>query len=125
MNLGASALGFELRILCATAVLIACIGCAGPAGPSGPPGSTPDGGRGTASTIAYGAMTADELQQARMAMELTSVTIPADGKPVVSMKITERHGSGVKGIPVSGAVAWRFAMLKLATGVNGSANIKR
>jgi hypothetical protein len=40
-----------------------------------------------------------------MAMELTSVTIPTDGHPVVTMTVTERHGFGVKGIPVSGAVS--------------------
>ncbi|MFL5279058.1 MAG: OmcA/MtrC family decaheme c-type cytochrome, partial [Myxococcales bacterium] len=67
-------------------------------------------------------MTPEELQQSKMAMELTSVTIPADGKPVVSMNVTERHGFGVKGIPVTDPIAWRFAMLKLTAGVNGSVN---
>jgi OmcA/MtrC family decaheme c-type cytochrome len=105
--------------------LCAALACTGPAGPPGPPGpsTAPDGGASAPTTsIAYGAMTAQELQDSKMVMEITSVTIPADGRPVVNMKITERHGSGVKGIPVSGNVTWRFAMLKLATGVNGSVN---
>ncbi|MFL5432520.1 MAG: OmcA/MtrC family decaheme c-type cytochrome, partial [Myxococcales bacterium] len=121
MRLEASAWEFGSRKLCATFVLVASLSCTGPAGPPGPPGAAPDGGT-SAATIAYGAMTPEELQQSKMAMELTSVTIPADGKPVVSMKVTERHGFGVKGIPVTDALAWRFAMLKLTAGVNGSVN---
>src|SRR3954471_20379364 len=121
MRLEASAWEFGSRDLCAALVLLASFSCAGPPGPPGPPGAAPDGGT-SATTIAYGAMTPEELQQSRMTMELTSVTIPADGKPVVSMKLTERHGFGIKGIPVTDPLAWRFAMLKLTAGVNGSVN---
>ncbi|MFL5376516.1 MAG: hypothetical protein ACJ787_01280, partial [Myxococcales bacterium] len=112
MRLEASAWEFGSRKLCATFVLVASLSCTGPAGPPGPPGAAPDGGT-SATAIAYGAMTPEELQQSKMAMELTSVTIPADGEPVVSMNVTERHGFGVKGIPVTDPLAWRFAMLKL------------
>src|SRR5256885_8903622 len=124
MRLEASAWEFGSRNLCATFVLLASLSCAGPAGPPGPPGTpaaAPDGGP-SGTTIAYGTMTPDELQQSKMAMELTSVTIPADGKPVVSMKVTERHGFGVRGTPVADPLARRFAMLKLTPSVNGSVN---
>src|SRR6185503_4406105 len=52
---------------------------------------------------------------------ITKVDIPEDGRPVVSVKVTERHGYGVRNLSPA-TVTWRFALLKLAAGVNGSAN---
>src|SRR5256885_15797430 len=101
MRLEASAWEFGSRNLCATFVLLASLSWAGPAGPPGPPGTpaaAPDGGP-SGTTIAYGTRTPDELQQSKMVMELTSVTVPPDGNAVVSLKITERHGFGAQGIP--------------------------
>jgi OmcA/MtrC family decaheme c-type cytochrome len=67
-------------------------------------------------------MTPQERQDSKMAAVLiTPVTIPADGRPTVSIKVTERHGYGVIGLSPS-VVSWRFALLKLEQGVNGSAN---
>lgn len=50
---------------------------------------------------------------------VTSVSIPADGRPVVSFKVSDRKGNGVMKMPAGN---FRFALLKLAAGVNGSAN---
>jgi OmcA/MtrC family decaheme c-type cytochrome len=76
----------------------------------------------------YATMTDDERAQANMTAAITKVTFPADGRPVVSITVTERHGYGVKDLSTT-AVSWRFSLLKLVpgmvgslTGVNGSAN---
>jgi len=110
----------------AAILLLAAFACAGPAGkegppgPQGPPGPGGDGG-GTVGVIDYNVMTAQEREDSKMAAQLTSVAIPADGRPVVDLMITERHGAGVKGLSTTVA-SWRFALLKLTSGVNGSAN---
>jgi OmcA/MtrC family decaheme c-type cytochrome len=77
----------------------------------------------------YATMTDDEKAQAAMTATITHVGFPADGRPVVSIKVTERHGFGVKDLSTT-AVTWRFSLLKLVPGifggitpgVNGSAN---
>ena len=38
-----------------------------------------------------------------------------------NLNVTERHGSGLIGLSTT-SVNWRFALVKLAQGVNGSAN---
>jgi len=105
--------------------LLAAIACAGPAGPPGPAGPGGPGGDagtpGTAGPIDYGVLTPAELEVAKITGQLTGVTIPADGRPVVTVKVTERHGSGLRGMSAT-AVNWRFALIKLTQGVNGSAN---
>jgi OmcA/MtrC family decaheme c-type cytochrome len=73
----------------------------------------------TNAVVDYAVMTPDELKASAMVAAITSVTIPADGRPVVNLKVTERHGLGVKNL-TPGAISWRFALLKLDTGVNGS-----
>jgi len=98
-------------------------GPAGPAGPGGPPGGPgPQGPPGVTGVIDFNVMTADELEASKMAAVLNSVTIPDDGKPVLQFTVTERHGSGVKNFsPAALApVTWRFALLKLNPGSNGS-----
>ena len=60
-------------------------------------------------------MTADEKAQAAMTAVITGVSFPADGRPVVKIKVSERHGLGVKNLSAT-AVSWRFALLKLAPG---------
>ena len=104
------------------------LACAGPAGKEGPPGPAGPGGDagtsgtpGSAGAIDYGVLTPGELEVAKITAELTGITIPADGRPVVNVKVTERHGSGVKGMSAT-AVSWRFALIKLTQGVNGSGN---
>ncbi len=69
----------------------------------------------------YTVMTADEKAQAAMTAVITSVSVPADGRPVVKIKVSERHGLGVRNLSTT-AATWRFALLKRAAGVNGSAN---
>jgi OmcA/MtrC family decaheme c-type cytochrome len=89
-----------------------------------------DGGTITVvdAVVDYAVMTADEKAQSAMAAVVTNVAFPADGRPVVTLRVTERHGLGVKNLATT-AVTWRFALLKLAPGavdttpgVNGSAN---
>src|SRR4029077_17006559 len=76
----------------------------------------------------YATMTADEKAQAAITATITNVIFPADGRPVISIKVSERHGLGVKNLSAS-AATWRFSLLKLVPGVvgttpgvNGSAN---
>jgi len=86
-----------------------------------------------AGTVDYATLTPDEQQQAAMTAVITGVTVPSDGRPVVTIKVSERHGYGVRNLSVAGPdaaagsgvasiVTWRFSLLKLAAGVNGSAN---
>ena len=67
----------------------------------------------------YATMTADEKAQAAMTASITKVSFPADGRPVVSIKVTERHGWGVKDLSTT-AVTWRLSLLKLVPGIFGS-----
>ena len=67
----------------------------------------------------FATMTADEKAQAAISAAITNVTFPADGRPVVSIKVTERHGYGVKDLSTA-AVTWRFALLKLVPGIAGT-----
>jgi OmcA/MtrC family decaheme c-type cytochrome len=71
--------------------------------------------------IDYGVLTPGELEVANISAQFTGVVIPDDGQPVVNVKITERHGSGVRGMAAN-VVTWRFALIKLTQGVNGSIN---
>jgi len=104
-------------------VMLTTLACAGPPGKQGEPGAAADAGpgAGAADVVDYGVLTPAELEAAKISAVLTDVTIPTDGRPVVKMKVTERHGSGVRGMSPP-AVSWRFALLKLEQGVNGSAN---
>jgi OmcA/MtrC family decaheme c-type cytochrome len=103
--------------------LLAALACAGPPGKDAPGSADAggDGGTNPAGVIDYGVMTPAEIEAANMTAVLTGLTIPADGRPVANLKVTERHGSGVKGLSAT-AASWRFAMIKLTQGVNGSAN---
>jgi OmcA/MtrC family decaheme c-type cytochrome len=67
----------------------------------------------------YATMTADEKAAAQMTATITSVSFPTDGRPVISLKVTERHGWGVKDLATT-AVTWRFALLKLVPGIHGT-----
>src|SRR3954470_16930939 len=79
--------------------LVAALACAGPPGKEGPPGPAGDAGTpASPGTVDYGVLTPGELEIAKMTAEVTGVTLPADGRPVVQLKVTERHGSGVKGM---------------------------
>jgi OmcA/MtrC family decaheme c-type cytochrome len=71
------------------------------------------------SVVDYTLLTDDEKAQAALSAVITNLAIPADGRPVVTIKVSERHGYGVKNLSAT-AVTWRFSLLKLAAGVNGS-----
>ncbi len=84
----------------------------------------------TNAAIDYQVMTSDELKASAMIASISSVTIPADGRPVIKLKVTERHGLGVRNLaPAQLAspappnpllpISWRFALLKLEPDVNG------
>src|SRR5947209_13675418 len=125
MRLRAKADRYDVVLGLALVFSVACTGPVGPPGAPGAPGTpgvSPDAGTIPAIAVTYANMTPNDLQESKMAMELTSVSIPADGQPVVNMTITERHGFGVKGIPVVDPLAWRFALMKLTPGVNGTIN---
>src|SRR5207248_6169074 len=117
--------GSESRTGFVVVALLAALACAGPPGPAGPGGAGGDAGTpgipGSAGPVDYGVLTPAELEVAKITGELTGVTIPADGRPVATLKVTERHGSGVRGMSAT-AVTWRFALIKLTQDVNGSAN---
>ncbi|MES1206857.1 MAG: hypothetical protein ABUS79_13045, partial [Pseudomonadota bacterium] len=67
----------------------------------------------------YATMTDGERAQAAMTAAVTNVGFPADGRPVVSVRVTERHGYGVKDLSTA-AVTWRFSLLKLVPGIAGT-----
>jgi OmcA/MtrC family decaheme c-type cytochrome len=67
----------------------------------------------------YATMTADEKAQANITAAITKVAFPADGRPVISLKASERHGLGVKNLSTA-AVTWRFSLLKLVPGIAGT-----
>src|SRR3954463_8655572 len=86
----------------------------GAPGPQGPPGDP------APSVVDFAVLTPAELEVSKIAvLQPPDVLIPADGQPVVTLKITERHGSGVTGMSPS-LVSWRFAILKLAPGAGGA-----
>jgi OmcA/MtrC family decaheme c-type cytochrome len=76
--------------------------------------------------VNFGLLSAAEQADANPSAVVTAVTFPADGRPVVTLKVSDRKGNGIKGIPAVSPVSWRFALLKLvpgsetALGVNGS-----
>jgi OmcA/MtrC family decaheme c-type cytochrome len=100
--------------------VFAALACAGPTGPQGPAGNGADAGTAP-DVIDYGVLTPAELEIAKVAAQLTNVSIPADGQPELTLKVTERHGSGLRGMTAD-VVTWRFALIKLTQGVNGSGN---
>jgi hypothetical protein len=67
----------------------------------------------------FATMSADEKAQAAMTATITNISFPADGRPVVSLRVTERHGYGVKDLSTA-AVTWRFSLLKLVPGIAGT-----
>ena len=97
---GTSPIGFRGPCMSAARALMAMMSlsfafaCAGPPGKDGQTGSAGDAGTPAADVIDYGVLTPAELEVSKMTAELTGVTIPADGRPVVTLKVTERHGSG-------------------------------
>jgi OmcA/MtrC family decaheme c-type cytochrome len=128
-----------LSVLAAAGIgLTACSGSTGPQGPSGPTGNTgtpgspgttgptgPGGATGPtgpagSSVVNYLTMTDAEKAEANFAVEVVGTpTLPADGKPVVTLKITDRNGTPVKGMGAAvrtdsaPGVQWRFAQLQL------------
>ena len=120
-------------------------GDAGPPGEAGPPadaGTTctivdnnngtktitcSDGTQITVSSalLDYAKLTPAEKTDLDPTMVITDVKFPTDGKPVVTVKITDRKGNPVKGLDAlsTGAgLTWRASVLKLGANVNGSAN---
>ncbi len=68
----------------------------------------------------YATMTPDEIASAQITATITKVAFPADGRPVVSLNVTERHGHGVRHLSAA-ALTWRFSLLKLVPGITGTA----
>src|SRR3954470_19044904 len=110
--------GILLASLLAT---IACSGSAGQDGTQGPAGPPGQPGADASTVVDYGVLTPGELEIANLAAEIQDVVIPADGQPVVTVKVTERHGRGVRGVAPT-ATSWRFAMIKLNPAADGIGN---
>lgn len=118
----------------------------GPPGEAGPPGPGGDAGvsctivdnndgtktitcdDGTKVTVSaslkdYKVLTPAELAALDPTMVITDVKFPADGKPVITVKITDRLGFAVKGLDslTTGAgITWRASVLKLTPNVNNA-----
>jgi len=120
-------------------------GLDGDSGPKGDPGdsgvscSIVDNGDGTKTitctdgtkvTVSsaltdYMLLSSAEKEALDPTLKITDVKVPADGKPVYTLKITDRKGNPVKGmdsLTTGAGLTWRFSMLKLTPNVNGSAN---
>ncbi|MBI2395669.1 MAG: OmcA/MtrC family decaheme c-type cytochrome [Deltaproteobacteria bacterium] len=114
-------------------------GVPGPAGEAGTSCSVVDNGNGTRTitctdgtkvTVSdaisdYALMSATEKAESDPRLTVTKVEFPTDGRPVVTMKVTDRKGNGIKNLsPLNSkaGIGWRLNVLKLAGGVNGSAN---
>src|SRR4051794_11254413 len=75
----------------------------------------------------FALMSAADKADASPSAVVTGVSFPADGRPVVTLKVSDRKGNGIKGMAPVSPMNWRFALLKLvpgsetALGVNGSA----
>jgi OmcA/MtrC family decaheme c-type cytochrome len=66
----------------------------------------------------FASKTADELAALDLKVTITSITIPATGKPVVAFKVTDMNSNdAIAGIP---AVDMRFALLKLVPAAKGN-----
>ena len=99
--------------LLTSAFLIACDGSTGPAGPAGPTGAagTPGtpGPSGPAGPSTGNALPFDSAELINV--EILAVTIPTGGgAPVVSLRLTDDLGFGLKGIPTS-TVSFTLAQL--------------
>jgi OmcA/MtrC family decaheme c-type cytochrome len=74
--------------------------------------------------VDFSKMSVTEKAEANMSIVVTDFSVPADGKPVITFKVSDRKGNGVKGLStaVPASISYRIGLLKLAAGVNGSAN---
>jgi OmcA/MtrC family decaheme c-type cytochrome len=110
-----------------TAALLAAVACAGPngpqgaQGPAGPPGDAGNPGSDAPAVVDYPVLTPAELEIAKLTATVDSALVPADGQPVVNLHVTERHGSGVRGMSAT-LVSWRYALVKLNPAANDVAN---
>ena len=65
----------------------------------------------------FASLSADELAALDLKITITSITVPATGKPVVAFKATDNNsGDAISGLPPA---VMRFALLKLVPGVAG------
>jgi OmcA/MtrC family decaheme c-type cytochrome len=95
-------------------------GPGGSTGPTGPGGATGPTGPAGSAVVNYLTMTDAQKAEANFVVEVVgNPTLPADGKPVVTLKITDRNGTPVKGMGAAvrtdsaPGVQWRFAQLQL------------
>lgn len=84
--------------------------------------------------VDYTLLSVAERADALPSIVITNVSFPDDGRPVVTFKVSDRKGNGLAGFtrpdPLSTATPpgntnagnFRFGLLKLTDGVNGSAN---
>ncbi len=105
-------------------------GAQGPAGPTGATGQAgPAGPAGPAAGNNASAMTPAQWASSKFSGQITGLTVGADGKPVVSFKVTDAAGNGVSGLgstsQAANAIApgltnLAFTIAKLVPGTSGS-----
>jgi OmcA/MtrC family decaheme c-type cytochrome len=83
-------------------------GAEGPSGPAGPPGNpgTPNFPLPAASATA-------------LKVQVTSVSVPADGRPIVNLYITDQQDRAVTGLPAGNVY---FVLARLESAVNGQSS---
>lgn len=71
------------------------------------------------STVDYGLLSAAEKEVLDPNLTIVKADFPADGKPVLTLKVTDRKGMPVKGLnslTASAGISWRASVLKLVPG---------
>lgn len=107
---------FHLLWIVAAVCSLLLAGCSGddggrgPEGSAGPPG--PPGPPGPSGAVAIGNATV-------ITSEITSVTVPAAGAPVVNFQLTDELGRALKGLTPG---SLRFVAARLAPGSNGGSS---
>jgi OmcA/MtrC family decaheme c-type cytochrome len=102
-------------------------GAPGATGPTGATGATGPMGPPGVGVVDYLTMTDAEKTSANFTLAVVGTpTLPADGRPVVNLRVTDRTGTGVKGFgpavaaATTSGIGWRFAQLQLIPAVRGT-----
>jgi OmcA/MtrC family decaheme c-type cytochrome len=105
-------------------------GPGGSTGPTGPGGATGPTGPAGSGVVNYLTMTTAQRAEADFNLQVVGTpSLPDDGRPVVTIRITDRNGNGVKGMGQAAATAttpgvgWRFAQLQLVPYTSPSAAV--
>jgi len=97
---------FSVILLMLAAFAFALSGCSGSNGSAGAPGATgavgpagPAGADKTTGTVAASQLTYDDLKNVALGGKILSVTMPVDGKPVVTFQVVNKAtNEGIRGL---------------------------